>query len=65
MKIDNLEVEYIGNYGQYRLYAPTEDACLGNVLYLGYDGKYQLCDPFIYKKVMHYLEEQHPEDDEE
>lgn len=68
MKINNLEVEFIGMYKNYRVYSPTGEAFLGSILYLGHDGDYKLCDPFTYSDVMHYLVDHHyleNEDDEE
>lgn len=65
MKIDDVEVEYIGMYKNYRVYAPTENAFLGNILYLGYDGEYRLCDPFTYDDVIRYLVDHHYINDDE
>ena len=62
MKIRNTEVKYVGNYHDYRVYAPSSGEIIGHILYLGKNGKYRICDPDEYVKVSEYLIEHYPED---
>ncbi len=62
MEIDGLKVQYVGDYGKYKVYAPAENLIIGIVLYLECDGKIEICDPSTYDEVSKYLIEHYPQD---
>ena len=46
MEIYGMEVEYIGDYKSYKVYAPTTHAFIGKILFIEKQGEFELCDPF-------------------
>ena len=48
MEIYGMEVEYIGDYKSYKVYAPTTHAFIGKILFIEKQGEFELCDPFTY-----------------
>ena len=59
MEIYGMEVEYIGDYKTYKVYAPTTHAFIGEILFIEKQGEFELCDPFTYD-VCRYLYEHDP-----
>ncbi len=60
MEIYGMEVEYIGDYKSYKVYAPTTHAFIGKILFIEKQGEFELCDPFTYDDVCRYLYEHNP-----
>ena len=60
MEIYGMEVEYIGDYKTYKVYAHTTHAFIGEILFIEKQGEFELCDPFTYDDVWRYLYEHDP-----